>query len=342
MDAKEKILGQLFHERLQVEPEWSIDTHNGFRWWPDKHAQTVEVTTAESALSGETVARIAIRTDLVRLHDIGERQLTAVNLLMQLASLCGIVYDPATRTLSLASAIETSEEETSWTVPLIGLAALIQTGEARVLGPALARTLGEREAISGPPDRGIREEPSEITKLMEIEIAATGHEPSRWSPAEFLEVGSQYLDKPPALLANYDRSGFTVEFPYGDESSLCEVRSDTSHPRYGNGLFVLQTFPVGGSIHPQGEKLALAMNETELARSPFGLGGYTWRDGLLHFTAFFPNVAFMPGLLSTVYFACAFRARAIAQRILGQDWGPDSFSVDHTALWRLLSEAGDD
>lgn len=41
--------------------------------------------------------------------------------------------------------------------------------------------------------------------------------------------------------------GLTVEFPFGGESSLCEIRGDAAHPTYGNGLSIVQSFPAAVS-----------------------------------------------------------------------------------------------
>lgn len=43
MNAGERTVEWLFREQLQVDPKWSVRTPNGFRWWADKNAQTVEI-----------------------------------------------------------------------------------------------------------------------------------------------------------------------------------------------------------------------------------------------------------------------------------------------------------
>ncbi len=50
----------------------------------------------------------------------------------------------------------------------------------------------------------------------------------------------------------------------------CIVKSTQPHPRYGNGLFLLQSFPIGQGSDAEGVALALSLNATELAVKPSG------------------------------------------------------------------------
>jgi len=137
-----------------------------------------------------------------------------------------------------------------------------------------------------------------------------------------------YMNQPPALLANAGGAGFTVEFPYGEQSSLCQTMADQPHPRYGNGLLLLQSFPVAVESDIEGARLALSFNSDELTVKPFGygFGSYAYRQNTLHFTSFFPNALYRPGMLPNIYFSCAQRAREMSLRLAGADWTQGSFS----------------
>ena len=60
-------------------------------------------------------------------------------------------------------------------------------------------------------------------------IAPMGNQPSRWSPAEFQQAVDKFINQPPALLASAGGAGFTVEFQYGDRSSLCQANANQPH-----------------------------------------------------------------------------------------------------------------
>ncbi|WP_157703102.1 hypothetical protein [Alkalispirochaeta alkalica] len=258
--------------------------------------------------------------------------------LMPFASMAGPVYDEQTRTLNLVSLVRVHDSIGQWMNPLISIAAVLQIGEARIVGSELATTLHAEEALSGPPGCGMRSEPDEMAEIIATLIAPMGKQPSRWAVAEFQEAVDRYMNQPPALLATAGGAGFTVEFPYGDQSSLCQVMADQPHPRYGNGCFILQSFPVAAKSDPEGVMLALSMNRSELMEIPFGygFGSYAYRDGTLHFTSFFPNALYRPGLLPNIYFSCAQRAREMSARLAGADWTQESFSPRRSTISRIM------
>jgi hypothetical protein len=339
MNAGVRTVEWLFREQLKVDPEWSVRTPNGFRWWADKNAQAVEVAGHEAGPDGEIGYFVSVRTELLHSLYLGHRELAVINAaLMPLASMAGPVYDEQTRTLSLASLVRVHDAISQWMYPLISVAAVLQIGEARIIGSELARILRAEEALSAPPGRGMRPEPDEMAEIIATLIAPMGREPSRWSPAEFQEAVDKYMNQPPALLANSGGAGFTVEFPYGDQSSLCQAMADQPHPRYGNGLFLLQSFPVVAKSDLEGMRLALSMNGSELTERPFGygFGSYAYRNSTLHFTSFFPNALYRPGLLPNIYFSCAQRAREMSVRLASADWTRTSFSPRRSALSRMM------
>jgi hypothetical protein len=339
MNAGVKAVEWLFREQLKVDAEWSTRTPTGFRWWADGNAQSVEVVGQEIDLDGEPGYLVSVRTELLRSLALSDQALEGINvLLMSLATMAGPVYDQQTKTLGLASLVRVSDDNSQWMNPLISVAAALQVCEARTLGPALATVLGAEQALSGPPGRGARPEPDEIAEIAGTLFAPVGKQPSRWRPAEFQETVERFMRQPPALLANSGGAGFTVEFPYGDQSSLCQAMADQPHPRLGNGLFLLQSFPVDGKSDLEGARLALSLNRSELAERPFGygFGSYAYRKNTLHFTSFVPNAAYRPGLLPNIYFSCALRAREMSRRLAGADWTDASYSPRRSAFGQLM------
>ena len=339
MNAGLRTVEWLFREQLKVDAEWSVRTPKGFQWWAHQNAQAVEVVGHETGPDNEVGYFVSIRTELLRSLELGDREVAAIHaLLMPFASMSGPVYDAQTKILSLASLVRIHDGISQWLNPIISVAAVLQIGEARIIGPELAKALGAQEALGGPPGRGSRPVPDEMAEIIAAWISPMGKQPSRWSPTEFQEAVNRYMNQPPALLANAGGAGFTVEFPYGDQSSLCQAMADQPHPRYGNGLFVLQSFPFAAESDLQGVRLALSMNGIELTKRPFGygFGSYAYRDSALHFTSFFPNALYRPGLLPNIYFSCAQRAREMSARLAGGDWTEASFLPRHSALDRMM------
>jgi hypothetical protein len=259
-------------------------------------------------------------------------------------SMSGLVYDASMRRLDLCSLAIVHEDTREWLQLLMSVAAVLQIGEAAGMAAAFVNYSGARasEATSGHPINGMRTTPDEMANIGRSVIIPHGQEPGTWTGEEFEDVVGQYMQRAPSLLATGDQTGFTVEFPYGDLSSLCEATADRPHPAYGNGLRVTQSFPVSKSSDAEGAGFALLMNATELAGKPlgYGFGSYFYREGLLCFSTFFPNFMHKPGLLPNLYFAAAQRARALSVTLTGKDWTGDSFDIRHSAEgWAFFGPA---
>ena len=337
MNIAEKIIDRLVTEQLRIDDQWSYLLPTGFTWWPDQYAQTVEIVGEETGPNGETGYLVCVRTELLRELDLTERALAEINALpMRCAAMSGPVYDVAARRLDLWSLVRVDEANGSWMRFLLAAAAVTQIAEARWLGPVLADATGALPATSGHPESGPRSVPDEMASAAGI-FVRSGDEQCTWTDAEFEAAVAQCMNQPPALRASAAGRGFTVEFRFGEKSSLCEVTGNQSHPLYGNGLLVLQQFPIDrAGSETEGIKLALSLNAADLTRevSGYGFGSYVCSDEMIHFTGFIPNALHRPGLLANVYFSCAARAHTMQERFVKGSWDADAYSLDAYVLAR--------
>lgn len=339
MNVGQQTIEWLYSEQLKVDAEWSVRIANGFTWWGYRNAQTIEVIGEEKGPDGNTGYLISVRTDFLKSVELNEKNLEIINLtLMSMASMSGPVYDAKQRTLSLCSLVRVHSGIAEWMRPMISMAAALQVSEAIALGHTLADVLSADEYKSVHPRSGLRNTPDEIAGIVSSLVQPLGQQPCKWQPREFKDAVNQYMQGPPSLMANAGGAGFTAEFPYDGISSLCQVKGDQPHPRYGNGLFLLQTFPLRGYSDLDGIQLALSLNTEELAQKPtgYGFGSYAFRDGSIYFTSFFPNAMYRPGLLPNIYFTCAARAQAMAWRLAKTEWTADSFKPQQSAIGRLF------
>lgn len=338
MNTGQQSVEWLYHEQLKVDDEWAVRTPNGFKWWADKNAQTIEVVGEEIGPDGDIGYLISVRTDFLRNLELTDRSLAGINLLlMSFASMAGPVYDTRTRTLALCSLVRVHQGISAWINRLISVAAVLQIAEARIMAHEVAKTLDAQEAISGHPRNGMRPHPDEMAEAVASVIAPLGKQPSKWSAREFQDVVDNYMQQPPSLGASAGGLGCCVEFPYGDQSSLCRIKADQPHPRLGNGLFLLHSFPVSAMSDAEGARLALSLNATELAEKPsgYGFGSFAFGDGDVHFTSFIPNATYRPGMLPNLYFSCAQRAREMSLRLTNRDWNAESFDLRRSAIGRI-------
>ena len=338
MNIAEETIGWLATEQLRVDDQWSYLLPTGFTWWPDQYSQTVEIVGEETGPDGETGYLVCVRTELLRDLDLTERALAEINALpMRCAAMAGPVYDVAARRLDLWSLARVDEANGPWMRFLLAAAAVTQIAEARSLGPLLADATGALPATSDHPESGPRSVPDAMASAAGI-FVRSGEAHCAWTDAEFEATVTRCMNRPPALRASAAGRGFTVEFPFGETSSLCRVIGDQPHPLYGNGLLVLQQFDLGDGAdsETEGITLALSLNAADLTRevSGYGFGSYAYSDGMIHFTGFIPNALHQPGLLAGIYFSCAARAHAMARRFAHGSWDADAYSLDARVLAR--------
>ena len=343
MNAGEQTIDWLYREQLQVDEQWSVRTERGFTWWPDQNAQTIEILGEETGPDGDVGYLIGVRTEMLTDLDLTESGLGELNEgPMRCAGLSGPVYDAATRTLSLCSMARVHDEIAPWMSVVIGSAAVTQIAEARVLGPGLGQSLGAQPALTDHPHNGRRPEPDDMVYAVSL-FVDEGKEPCQWPAEQFDAAVDDFMRQPPALMASAGGQGFTVEFPYGANSSLCQVIGTQPHPLYGNGLLTLQRFPFSAPSAEKGIELALTLNNAELTQNVtgYGFGSYVWDNGMICFTGFVPNALHRQVAPPNLYFACAARARAMSVWLLDQDWDADSFSPEHSAIGRKLMSDND-
>jgi hypothetical protein len=322
MNTGEKTIEWLYRDQLKVDGKWSVKSTKGFTWWADKNAQRVEIKGKEIR-DGDEAYLISVQTDFLSNVAPAEKTFAALNaFLMPFASMAGPVYDEEAQTVKLCSFVLVHEGIREWMAAMISMACVLQIAEVRIVQTELGEILGAETAESGHPQNGLRPMPDELAEAAANLIAPVGREPCKWTESEFETVVERYMQRPPSLGATGGGLGFTVEFPYGNSTSLFQGMGDQPHPRYGNGLFLLQSFPVVSMSDEDGIRLALSLNATELTEKPFGygFGSYCFRDSMINFTSFLPNALYRPGLLPSIYFGSGARARQMSIRLLGKDW----------------------
>ena len=341
MNAGEEVLDFLYSTQLQVDDEWAVRTPNGFVWWAADNAQTVEILREQTLPDGKMGYLVGVRTEMVADVELTDAALAELNeTVMQYASMSGPVYDPETGTVSLCSVVRVHDESPQALGMQLSTAAILQLAEVAIFGEQLAEVSGGRLAVSGHPERGAREQPDEMAYAAARIFSADNREPLRLQEKDFHDAVEQHMMQPPSVGASAGDLGLTVEFPYGDASSLCQFFGDQDHPLYGNGLLIGQSFPYRVATEAEGIRLALELNRADLTEYPAGdgFGSYLYRDGMVCFNAFIPNLLLRDGILTWEFHSCAARAFSMSVRLLGEEWNDDSFSLDHSAIARAMRQ----
>jgi hypothetical protein len=316
INAGQETIDWLYRDQLKVDEEWSVTDVNGFTWWADRNAQRVAVKGPYTNRWGDTDYLVIVQTEFLRNVPASDKALSTLHaLLMPYASMAGPVYDERQRTVKLCSLVPVHDEIRHWMARLISVACVLQVGEVRIMQHEIAKVLTAETAESGHPKNGLRPEPDEMAEIIATLIAPLRREVCKWSQAEF-DAAAEYILEQASLIATVGNLSLSFETRYGNSTSLCHLRGDTPHPRYGNGLLLVQSFPTKKVSEQEGIRSALSLNAASLTVSPYGygFGSYCFRDGTLHFTAFFPNVVHAPGLLPNICSSSAARAWEVHER----------------------------
>ncbi len=343
MTAAAQLIRHMRESVLCIDEEWVVDYEKGFRWWPHLLKQEIFVSDQRTVADGSRLDKVVVSTDVCSLKEPGMVTHPGIIELTNLATMSGLVAHGGKLRLHAHAWVDGSN------LPLykmvLGTVAGIQISEAALIARLLQEDgLGEPDT-SAHPTSGLREEPDEITSVVEALIAPMGDGDPPW-PREMLDdVRETYMDQPPCLMAISDPSGLTAEFPFGEESSLLRVNLTQNHPLLGNGMMVSNTFNVENLDDPLLEN-PIGMNgwEVEHGDGPF-LGSWQEQDsGSMSFVSFVPNALKHPAAASNFVILAGARARRMAMKWLGDDWSKtwdsEGNCVAKTAIERMMHKLG--
>lgn len=273
MSIGQNTLDWLRTDLFQVEAAWSEETARGFRWWPHRQAQTLEVIGQEAGPDGAPAALVQVRTELLRDLDLDEEVLAVLQAVtLRTAGMAGPVYDPARRTLDLCTLVRVNADNDGWMRRLIGLAAMLQIRDADRGASAIAEAVGAVPAQSGHPARVLRTElDGLIAEALEL-LDTDGRATSRWPGADLAQFVDDYLDQPPCPFGNRGRDGlhggvsprqahiFTLRVRHGSDPPV-------AWPRPG----VAPTVPRVGDIECGGAAPGARAECPRIDRDPDGL-----------------------------------------------------------------------
>jgi hypothetical protein len=313
------------YKQMKVDREWSANIERGFVWWGHRLAQWVW---AEPCFDddGIIIARLHARTDVLTGFAPTPEQLRALIPFLRMASLSGLVRDAEDEgRLQLACSMYVHDQTFDWVKRAFSLAVAMQAAEAELLADALAGALGARVAASAHPHSGARPEPDDMLNVLQAVVIPEGAGPSQFPGRHFL-TALETMEQG-GFLASGEEDALTMEFPFGDRTSLCQLTTKDRHPWLGAGLLRRLSLPLGPDEEAARVEQALTLNEWELGeltRTHF-LGSWCPdTHGLTHVT-FFPNSwsGPCPGYAVMAALNSLQRARWAA-RLFNVAWDPEA------------------
>lgn len=292
-----------FHEIARIDEEWCRWNGRSFTWWAYHLPQRVWAEPARVA-EGKVVYKIGAATDLVR----GVSHTDVAKLLGPMgtvASLSGLVYDPAERTIRYTAMAYLHDENLEEARRLFCFAAALQCVEAQARAEPLARILNGETCESGPPGAGLRGEPDDMLNIVRDMIRPGSASPDAVLGEELEEFRDFCISR--GFVSNGDRKGVTVEFPWGPdgssvatggESALLMIDTTDAHPALGEGVLFRLFLP----CPHQGGALATEFNRREREDFTMTQGLGSWCLGSLPYgpdlstcyVSFLPTAILLP------------------------------------------------
>lgn len=327
-------------EALQLDPEWTLDGERGFDWWPGPLCQRVSAREPVED-QGLRLALVEVSTHLATGLTGSDRELAALTEFnARAASMSALLAEPGEPSrLLLRTGVFVHSEVLPFALPLLKVAAALQLAEShQLLDAGFPADLGLTPAGSVHPRSGRRSARDGMVATRERLVVPAGQAPSRWRGEEIVRLARD-SDHPPCILVSGDETGLAAELPFGEETSLLEVRTDEEHPILGAGLLVTLQLPWHeAAIHAA--RKAAELNAAEARGETFASALGAWSvgpaGGPAH-AAFFPNLLAAPGLAAYLLLTQIQRARWVTEEVFGLGW-EQYFEI---ARQNLLARYGD-
>jgi hypothetical protein len=187
-----------------------------------------------------------------------------------------------------------------WLPRFLAQEALVQVTNAEGMNGLLSKVVIDKsDSLSSGENR----KPDEILEVPLKIYVSEGTKPNRWSDTDEFGKFAEKYGRTEGCFGNGDKSGLTLETPFGDDSALIRLLP-VKNPLLGNGLQVTIQFPFLAAFEEIAKRSAL-LNVSEADRwtdvpqlgcwQPDNINGSKKRIGLAH-RSFIPNALYSPGI----------------------------------------------
>jgi hypothetical protein len=257
-------------EFLSIDSQWSIPINRGIAWWAKDFRQ--RIWAEESIVDGGTsLWRIHVATDFLVDFDLARSETRSwLGVMLPFATQYAWVHEQQTGHLRLWASLWVHAEVFEQRLRDLATSAVLQITDAQLRAPMLENQFDETADVSEHPTSGHRSVPDELLQVVTQVLAPAGENASAWDGTGEFEQTTDAFNERNSALGSADSSGLTLEFAFGNQTSMLRLLTDQENPQLGNGLLQLLHMPFSSS---QEECLDLVMQlnwkETqELTRSP--------------------------------------------------------------------------
>lgn len=241
----------------QVDADRVIWSEQGFDWWPGSFKVSLSVDRVPEGYDEEPgpAWRIVVRTELLRAVPLDDPKIRArIAALAVMAPTYAMVYAPpelsekypelADGTLWLQSTVYLRPDMVDWLPEFLGRMAILQPIDAQRQAEPLAEMLGGTPNVSAPEPGGSTDHRDDMLSVADTYYAPKGKEANRWAATDELAEFVERIGRNDGCFATGDKSGLTLETPFGENSSLIRLITNAPHPVLGTGLLALLLNPL--------------------------------------------------------------------------------------------------
>jgi hypothetical protein len=312
----------------EIASVWQVDdaaierVEQGFDWRPGSHLVRVRAFPNERP-GTQNRWRVSVETDFLTSVPIEDTKF--INLIAtscSMTSTYSMQYPPAevlkkyeeyvgetTRTLSLFSSVYVSPEMVQWLPQFFAREALIQVTNAEI------QSVISSEIFGGKPDFLPSEKnnsPDDILEVVNEVYAPQGKNQSRWQDTEEFVKFAETYGRSDGCFGIGDKSGLTLETPFGDSSALIRLRSEVKHPQLGSGLLVTVQIPFTAEEVAKEVAWLNFLEARQWTDFP-QLGCWQIHNNELAHASFVPNALYSDGLATNFALWSIARARWLRQ-----------------------------
>jgi hypothetical protein len=309
----------------------SSDHIAGFDWWPGDFCVRVRAAAPPSG-SADPAVKISISTDFLRAVDlVADRFIVGVAAMsLRATSTYAWVYPTksfvdagppgsGSPALWFNASTYVRDDVAGWMPEFFAQMSIVQPINAQIQASTTPRFLG-----SGSPDMSrldsCKNAPLDGTlDVIEQVYAPSGKQPSRFANTDEFEQFAESFGRSDACFGLGDKTGLTLETPFGIDSALIKLSTKESHPQLGSGLLATLQLPYSGDESTIAEQVGeFNLLETHLWTGFPQLGCWHLaesRGGVAPaFTLFVPNALYLPGIATNVALWFLSRARWIREQ----------------------------
>jgi hypothetical protein len=310
----------------KVDHARSIETDDGFDWWPGDFRVSVSAIRRTDGYVPETWM-LSVKTDFLKNVPVRSDQFVnsvASSSRMRRSTYAWVyplaeVWDHygtagASPQLWFANTAYLTSENAYWLPRFLARMSIMQPIDVQLQAAGMPVTVGGGVSnVSNPALLGRSQQRNVLDETL-AEYSSKGSRPNRWVGNGEFETIAGYWDSPGVCSTKATNQVLALEVYFDDESASIRLLANQKHPQLGNGLLGMLTLPTLGDMKSIADRCAsLNLMETMWTDIPqFGCWYPFYLEddrACLAFSTFIPNALYGPGIASQMVFWLYERAR---------------------------------